>query len=238
MAAPHVSGLGGLLLAAYPTLPLDELRWRILNGADELEGLIGKVAAGGRIDADNSLKLPGAPSNLSASKVSDEEVELIWADNSGDEQGFKIERRPEGGSHVEIERVGRDTTSYSDRDLKGKTNYTYRVRAYNNHGNSAYSNEAAAANPGGGDGLDGGSGGGCFIATAAYGSPLAEEVWILREVRDAYLLRNRFGKTIVALYYEYSPVLAHQISKHPRVRKAIRIGLYPILALSKWLRGM
>jgi subtilisin family serine protease len=235
MAAPHVSGLGGLLLAAHPTLPLDELRWRILNGVDELEGLMGKVAAGGRIDADNSLELPSAPSHLSASKVSDVEVELLWADNSGDEEGFKIERRPEGGGYVEIGRVDRDTTSYSDTDFKGETCYTYRVRAYNDHGNSAYSNEAGIADPGGGSNLGGGSGGGgCFIATAAYGSPLAEEVWILREVRDAYLLRNRFGKTIMGLYYEYSPVLAHKISKHPQVRKAIRIGLYPLVTLSRW----
>ncbi len=234
MAAPHVSGLGGLLLAAHPTLPLDELRWRILNGVDELEGLMGKVAAGGRIDADNSLELPSAPSHLSASKVSDTEVELLWADNSGDEQGFKIERQPEGGGYLEIARVDRDTTSYSDRDLKGETCYTYRVRAYNNHGNSAYSNEAGSADPGGGNGLSGGSGGGCFIATAAYGSPLAEEVWSLRGLRDNYLLKNRIGKTIVFLYYKYSPPFALHISKHPMVRKAIRIGLYPLVTLSRW----
>lgn len=235
MAAPHVSGLGGLLLAVHPTLSLDELRWRILNGVDELEGLMGKVAVEGRIDAYNSLELPAAPSHLSASTVSDEEVELIWFDNSGDEDGFRIERRPEGGGYVEIGRVDRDMTSYSDRNLEGETCYMYRVRAYNNHGNSAYSNEAGTAAPGGGNDLSGGSGGGgCFIATAAYGSPLAGEVWILREVRDAYLLRNRFGETIVALYYEYSPVLAQEISKHPRVRKAIRISLYPLVTLSRW----
>jgi len=235
MAAPHVSGLGGLLLAAHPTLPLDELRWRILNGVDELEGLMGKVAAGGRIDADNSLELPSAPSHLTASKVSDMEVELVWADNSGNEEGFKIERSPEGGGYVEIGWVGRDTTSYSDTDLKGETCYTYRVKAYNDHGNSAHSNEAAIADPGGGSTLGGGSGGGgCFIATAAYGSPLAEEIWSLRKLRDNYLFKNRIGKTIVFLYYKYSPPFALHISKHPMVRKAIRIGLYPLVTLSRW----
>jgi subtilisin family serine protease len=232
MAAPHVSGLGGLLLSTYPNLSLDELRWRILNGVDELDGLAGKIAAGGRIDADNSLEIPGAPSDLSASKVSDEEVELIWADNSGDEQGFKIERRPEGETYVEIAQVGRDTTSYSDGDLKEETCYTYRVRAYNKHGNSAYSNEAATANPGGDNGLGGGSGGGCFIATAAYGCPTARSIDLLRAFRDQYLLAHPIGRKWVHLYYQYGPIMARFIGGRPGMRKAIRITLYPFVALS------
>ena len=110
--------------------------------------------------------------------------------------------------------------------------------AYNEYGNSGYSNEAGTGQSGGGIGLAGGSGGGgggCFIATAAYGSPLADEVWILRELRDTYLLKNICGKTIVFLYYKYSPALAHHISRHRMARKAIRIGLYPLVTLSKWL---
>jgi hypothetical protein len=236
MAAPHVAGLIGLILTKYPTLSLKDLRWRILNGTDALEGLTGKVATGGRINANNSLRLPMAPRDLSALQVSETEIELNWVDTSVDEEGFTIERREKNGGFQEIARVEPNTTRYSDTDLAGESPYTYRVKAHNHYGNSGYSNEATAAHSGGGSNLAGGSsGGGCFIATAAYGSPLAEEVWILRKLRDTYLLKNICGKTIVFLYYKHSPALAHHISRHHMARKAIRICLYPLVTLSKWL---
>lgn len=238
MATPHVSGLAGLLLTAYPALSLEELRWRILNGTDELEILTGKLSKGGRINANNSLRLPVAPSELIASVASHNEVELNWADNSFDEQGFKVERKSQGEAYVEVARVGPDTTSYWDNDLNEEMLYTYRVRAYNSYGNSGYSNEAGTASPSGTVALaggGGGGGGGCFIATAAYGSPLAEEVWVLRKLRDAYLMKNTTGKNLVSLYYTYSPALAHHIAKSPIARRAMRIALYPIVTLSTWL---
>jgi subtilisin family serine protease len=234
-AAPHVSGLAGLILAAYPTLSLDELRWRIVNGVDELEGLVGKVATGGRINANNSLRLPIAPSGLSASKVSEVEVELNWDDNSADEVGFTVERRPEGGDYMKIAQLDPDTTSYADTDLEGEVSYTYRVRAYNRYGNSGYSNEAGTAKSGGGIGLAGGrggGGGGCFIATAAYCSPYHRCIDPLRAFRDEYLLAHPIGKKWVQLYYRYSPPVARFMADHPAIKKGVRIGLYPFVALT------
>jgi len=83
----------------------------------------------------------------------------------------------------------------------------------------------------------GGGGGGCFIATAAYGSHMAKEVNVLKKVRDEYFLTNELGRVFVSGYYKYSPSLADWTAKHPVMRKIVRIGLYPVLEVSKCFVG-
>ena len=72
----------------------------------------------------------------------------------------------------------------------------------------------------------------CFIATAAYGSPLEPQVNILREFRDRFLLDNTLGKTFVSLYNTYSPPLADFIARHDNLRAMVRLGLLPIVGVS------
>ena len=55
---------------------------------------------------------------------------------------------------------------------------------------------------------DGSSGGGCFIATAAYGSPLHPHLDSLRDFRDRFMMTNRPGRALVAFYYRHSSPLA------------------------------
>jgi uncharacterized repeat protein (TIGR02543 family) len=83
---------------------------------------------------------------------------------------------------------------------------------------------------GGGDG--GGKKGGCFIATAAYGSPLHAHLDILRDFRDTYLMPSKFGCVVVDLYYKYSPFVANLIAKYKILRIVIRIHLLPFVAFS------
>jgi hypothetical protein len=78
----------------------------------------------------------------------------------------------------------------------------------------------------------GGGGGGCFIATAAYGSPMEEHVKILRDFRDRFLLTNSAGKVFVDIYYAYSPFIADFITEHETLRAPVRLGLLPIVGLS------
>ena len=79
---------------------------------------------------------------------------------------------------------------------------------------------------------DGGGGGGCFIATAAYGSPLHPHLDTLRDFRDKYLMPNGFGRKFVELYYRYSPGIASFIAGHKLLKVAVRINLLPVIALS------
>jgi uncharacterized protein YkwD len=84
----------------------------------------------------------------------------------------------------------------------------------------------------GGSGGGGGGGGGCFIATAAFGSPLAGQVEILRQFRDRYLMTNAWGRQFVAWYYRNGPVAANYISDKPWAKAAVRASLYPLIGFS------
>jgi uncharacterized repeat protein (TIGR02543 family) len=67
-----------------------------------------------------------------------------------------------------------------------------------------------------------GGGGVCFIATAAYGSPTAEQLDILRGFRDGVLLESAAGSQFVALYYRLSPPIADFISGNSFLRTLVR----------------
>jgi uncharacterized repeat protein (TIGR01451 family) len=77
----------------------------------------------------------------------------------------------------------------------------------------------------------GGSGlaGGCFIATAAYGSYLDPHIQALRQFRDQHLLTNAMGRSFVRFYYRHSPPIAAIISNHAALRAITRWLLTPVI---------
>jgi len=79
----------------------------------------------------------------------------------------------------------------------------------------------------------GGGGSSCFIATAAFGTPMQEEVRYLRAFRDEYLLTNEVGRKFVELYYTVSPPVADYIREHETLRSVVRAGLRPLVELSR-----
>ena len=66
------------------------------------------------------------------------------------------------------------------------------------------------------------SGGYCFIATAAYGTPSAEQIDVLREFRDLVLLESAVGSQFVTMYYQLSPPIADFIARSDTLRTLVR----------------
>ena len=94
--------------------------------------------------------VPAAPGSASATVVSSSQINVGWADTSGNETGFKIERSTSTAPWAQVATVGANVTSYASTGLAASTTYSFRVRAYNTSGDSGYSNTASATTSAGG----------------------------------------------------------------------------------------
>ncbi len=78
------------------------------------------------------------------------------------------------------------------------------------------------------------NGGGCLIATAAYGSELAPQVQQLRELRDNSLLQTEFGsrfmKSFNDFYYSFSPHIADYERENPIFKEVVKIAITPMIS--------
>ena len=92
---------------------------------------------------------PAAPGSLTATATSISQIDLIWGDNSSNEDGFEIERCQGAGcsNFISITQKPAGTTSYSDTGRSAGTTYQYRVRAFNAGGSSGILNTATATTP-------------------------------------------------------------------------------------------
>ena len=77
-------------------------------------------------------------------------------------------------------------------------------------------------------------GGGCLIATAAYGSELAPQIQQLREIRDIALLSTQSGTTFMTgfnqFYYSFSPIVADWERESPIFKEAVKLAITPMLS--------
>ncbi len=76
----------------------------------------------------------------------------------------------------------------------------------------------------------------CFVATAAYGTPLANEVSMLRSFRDGILRQSVLGELFVETYYTVGPAFSHTIDHSDVLRHAARDGLAPLVDLVRGLK--
>jgi hypothetical protein len=154
---------------------------------------------------DIEIRLYYTDAELAAANISEESLRLFWWD---------------GAEWSECSESGVNTTSTS-----GYSGYMWaKIRD-----NTMPSLEDLQGTPFSGYGLPSG---GCFIATAAYGTPMAGEIQILREFRDEYLLTNPVGQALVDFYYRVSPPIAEFITEHPSLKPVVRAGLLPAVAMS------
>ena len=76
-------------------------------------------------------------------------------------------------------------------------------------------------------------GGGCLIATAAFGSEMAPQVQFLREIRDGTVLQTQSGSTFMTgfnqFYYSFSPAIADYERENPAFKETVKIAITPML---------
>jgi subtilisin family serine protease len=156
-SAALVTGVAALLHAQDPTRPMADIKATILSTVDAKASLAGKVATGGRLNAQAALAAFTPPPPGPTGTTPPDPAPVTTADAGG------------------------------------------------------------------------GGGGGCFIATAAFGSPLAAEVQTFRQFRDEFLLTNGPGRLLARAYSRLSPRVAALIAHHERLRWAARLALSPVL---------
>ena len=150
MATPHVAGAAAMIAGLRPAWTYGQVRDAILRTTRPLAALSGLTVTGGTLDLAAAVAYqpvttpPVAPSSLVATAASATQVNLSWTDNSSDEAGFRIERSTDAVNFTQIGTTAAGGRTYGAAGLTASTAYTFRVRAYNANGDSAYSNSATA----------------------------------------------------------------------------------------------
>jgi hypothetical protein len=149
-------------------------------------------------------------------------------ETAGDYGGFDAS---EGASPIDVG----DVTNYQLSGLQNDMLYCVRVSGVNTSGEEGPLSEEQCGAPSKSEGFSQLShdGGGCFIATAAFGDYDHPLVRNLRDFRDRVLLRSTPGAAFVRAYYRWSPAAARWLAAQPTARAAVRVGLTPIA----WVAG-
>lgn len=196
------------------------------------------------------LERPTAPTAVEAFP-GESSIQVSWTDEANTEDGMKYRVYYRAGVPIDaIDKADGSTESATDATSKTVTGleanqtYYFRVTAVDPNDNESVLSTSEAStttvpatdfwelykDSGGGD-----PGGFCFIATAAYGTPLAAEVDLLRTFRDRWLLTSSLGRGFVTFYYEHSPPLARAVRKNAWLAAAVRVLLVPLLLLAWFL---
>ncbi len=101
----------------------------------------GRLQPQRRVFVPAAITPPAAPTDAACITISSSRIDVSWTDNSGDEDGFRIERGPAAiGPWVTAGTVGPNVTTFPDMGLPASTTFFYRVFAFNAAGDSPASN--------------------------------------------------------------------------------------------------
>lgn len=201
-----------------------------------------------QIDFTIDLEPPSAPELLSLSP-GDGRIEVAWEDTHNEQTGttyrvyWSTESVPESpGSSISSSGIVSDLNyEIEDSTLVNGVTYYVRVAAIDDADNEGpLSNELSEAPVETTDFWEaylaaGGTeqGGFCFIATAAYGTPMAGDLDTLRAFRDQILLPTTAGAAFVDGYYRWGRFAAAFIAGSPVLRAATRVALVPLVWLAR-----
>jgi len=168
------------------------------------------------------------------------QVTLAWnANNEPTVAGYRVYYGTASRVYSMVVDVGNWTNCVIS-ELQDGITYFFTATAYDSEGSeSSYADEISYTVPAGASpspdsspttsSSEGSSDGGCFIATAAYGSYMAPEVMVLRKFRDDFLLTSTPGSMLVNLYYRLSPPAADFIRNREYLKTLTRWALTPIV---------
>ncbi|MEC9071370.1 MAG: fibronectin type III domain-containing protein [Myxococcota bacterium] len=203
-----------------------------------------------QIDFTIDLVPPSTPT-ISTVEAGDRRFTVTWEDESNDALAVtysvywdtqEISEDDLESPHVVPDIEGNAVSIEDDALVNGETYYV-RVVAIDNAENRSGLSEQLTVEPvetldawelylseGGTD-----PGGHCFVATAAFGSPMAPAVSVLRRFRDQVLMTTSMGQGLVVAYYRWGPVAAEWISDRPMARSIARALLWPLVILALML---
>ena len=194
MATSFVSGVAGLVWAATPSLTSAQVKDILIRTVDK-KAAFADTISGGRVNAFAALSFtsnPG-PTNLSATVVSKNRIDLSWQDNATNETGFIVERKTGAdGVYSKIANLRANATTYSNLNLLPAT-YYYRVQAYGAAGVSAYSNAASATIK---KSSSGGSGGCSVGAIQNCQTAVADTIVLFMPLGIVWIIRRFYRKSV------------------------------------------
>lgn len=182
--------------------------------------------------------LVNRPPEEVVTEAGDMTVHLEWEANTDvDMVGYNIYRRQEQEEETEQEQEEETEqeqlnsevlteNSYQDEELENGVTYYYAITVVDRSTHESAKSQEVSVVP------DKDKSDKCFVATAAWGTPMSGEVVALRHFRDRFLLTNSAGRFVVAVYEKLSPPLAEKIRRHPGAGRMVRMGLRPLVFVS------